>query len=379
MIKISEEKPEHAGRLKILNWNVGGAKYLELEKEEDKIEFKNELNNSLKHLIKTEKPHVITLQEIIEYKKPTDTQKIDIVNRPNGYKMHKCILINNEHHSHVSKWDNVSIKGNWPDNSYFSQGNAILWREDFKIFPVWSLPDFMTSNEYKDYINENCKKFIEEVFLMSGLYFGDRNTEPRAALVAHFVVYEDLISKQRLKRPLDVFIVNLHLTTITKEREGIPEIDNQALKIRLNQINIILNGIVSRYNKWRKDYYKFRGTPRDPKPGENFNRYAPIWILSGDFNFTPKSLEYDTILRSNFIDVNPHKGNGTKGKWSEKKPTITVDYIFAGPKYNSLDPIIIKETIKGNKLPITDYTISDHYPLSANIDLTATVSMPDFG
>ena len=53
----------------------------------------------------------------------------------------------------------------------------------------------------------------------SGLYFGDRNTEPRAALVSHFI-YDSGPSTGDPK-PLDIFVVNLHLTTLMMEREGV--------------------------------------------------------------------------------------------------------------------------------------------------------------
>ena len=120
-----------------------------------------------------------------------------------------------------------------------------------------------------------------------GLYFGDRNTEPRAALVGHLIYdpeIEQSIPRGKCKAQ-DIFIVNVHLTTLAMEREGIPEIDARAAAIRRNQLDVIFNGIVSRYNTWRQEGYPERGQRRTSEPGETFERHPPIWILVGDFNF----------------------------------------------------------------------------------------------
>ena len=346
---------------RVLNWNVGGAKYLEIREEKKKIEFRKALNDALNGLIEKYEPHVVALQEVVEYNKPNEYKK-NIINPPSGYVYSPCILIDTERHPYVSKWRKVQQKGNWPDGSYFGQGNGMLWREDSLHFPVWSLP--------KIGILPDSNPHVHDGILMSGLYFGDRNTEPRAALVSHFMVDEDDEKKKKLKKPFDVFVVNIHLTTLMKEREGIPEIDEKASKIRLAQLDTILDGIVSCYNDWGRGGYRFRGERRKPDKNEQFNRYSPIWILCGDFNFTPESLEYERLKRMNFVDLNPVKGKGTKGKGFGSQATITCDYIFAGPKYISLDSLIIGDSVRGNPPPDYAMKVSDHYPLFAEIPLT---------
>lgn len=216
----------------------------------------------------------------------------------------------------------------------------------------------------------NGGRHIEEVILMSGLYFGDRDTEPRAAMVAHFVISKPLDKKMKLEKPLDIFVVNLHLTTLMGERQGIPQIDEQGSKIRLAQLDIVLNGIVSRYNNWRRAGYPFRAEKRQPGPKEDFERYSPIWILCGDLNFTPESVECATIQGRNFVDLNPRKGTGTKGSGFGSDATIACDYIFAGPKYISLEPLIIEQSIKRNPMPDYSVDVSDHYPLFAKVPLS---------
>ena len=120
---------------------------------------------------------------------------------------------------------------------------------------------------------------------------------------------------------------------------------------------------------WKQQGFTVRSKQREMKDGETYNRYNPVWILAGDFNFTPESEEYGTIQRMNFIDVVPNKETGTKAKGAGKPATLTVDYIFAGPKFISLDPIITSDGIRNNNV---EYTVecSDHYPMYAKIPIT---------
>jgi endonuclease/exonuclease/phosphatase family metal-dependent hydrolase len=346
----------------VIAWNVGGAKVFDLPDETEKQQFHDELNDELRQLIRLHRrPYCITFQEIVEYNEPGEPRQ-NIIKPPEGYVYHPTILVDSNRHPYVGKWRNVELKGQWPSGSYFGQGNGILWRKDLPHFPVWSLP--------KRGATPDGLSHVEEVILMSGLYLGDRNTEPRAALVAHFTLDNGFAEGQNFTKPLDVFIVNLHLTTLIREREGIPKIDEEASLIRLSQLDIILYGIVSRYNEWRQGGYRFRGERRDPQPSEDFDRHYPIWILCGDFNFTPESIEYAKIKRMNFIDLCPSKGWGTKGSGFGSQATITCDYIFAGPKFVSLDAVITDEGIKGNPMPDYRIKVSDHYPLFAGVPLS---------
>jgi endonuclease/exonuclease/phosphatase family metal-dependent hydrolase len=361
--------------LKILNWNVGGAKYLELETKNEKDKFRKKLNAELKTLIKAyEDPHVICLQEIVEYNEPNKAKE-NIIDKQNGYNSHSSILIDKNRHPYVSKWEKVQQNGNWPNDSYFGQGNALLWRKDLPHFPVHSLAQLGTMCDGKPH--------VDKIILNSGLYFGSRDTEPRAALLAHFIIAKntnDENTGENIQTPLDLFVINLHLTTLTGEREGIPKIDDSASKIRMAQLNIVLNEIVSPYNEWKRGGYRYRGELYAPGEGEDFKRAPPIWILCGDFNFTPDSEEHKMMERMNFVDHNPNKGGGTKGRWAgseRSKATITCDYIFAGPKFTSLDPRIIANNVKDNPLPLSQVKVSDHYPLYAEVDITDSAILPE--
>jgi endonuclease/exonuclease/phosphatase family metal-dependent hydrolase len=342
----------------ILNWNIGGAKYLQEEKDK-REKTREELNSELNNLIKRyKKPSVITLQEIVRY--GASNQNVEeIIDPIEHYKYCSFPLIDSDRLSSKAKWNKIKRLGGWPPETFFAQGNAMIFRDDMPHFPVW---DLATSSMHR---HDEERHFIEQVNLENGLYFGDRNTEPRAALVAHFI----LNPGGENTMPLDIFVVNLHLTTLMLEREGIPEIDIKATQIRLNQLNVIFCGIVSRYNTWKRQKFPERGEPRKTwENGETDKRHEPVWILAGDFNFTQESEEYETIQRMNFIDVVPNKGGGTKAKGADNPPTLTVDYIFAGPKFISLDPLITTDGIKNNTV---DHTVigSDHYPMYAKIPI----------
>jgi endonuclease/exonuclease/phosphatase family metal-dependent hydrolase len=184
--------------------------------------------------------------------------------------------------------------------------------------------------------------------------------------------------ESQLLKPLDVFIVNLHLTTLVAEREGIPDIDEEASQTRLRQLDIVLNGIVSRYNRWRKDGYKIRGkAPALRKGKDTDKRYPPIWVITGDFNFTPESVEYQTMVRRGFIDMMPKRARHqvphhqpTKAPGIGNDPTITLDYLFAGPRFEAIDPSYNEDHIGNNRVDTDEIVrVSDHYPLIVDLPI----------
>ncbi len=213
---------------------------------------------------------------------------------------------------------------------------------------MWDLWDLRKKSPDKE-----LKHYIEHVHLDSGLYFGNRNTEPRAALVVHLVYDPNVETKQKKKdrRPLDIFIINLHLVTLMMERQGIPEIDSMASEMRKAQLDIIFNGIISRYNFWAEQEYPERDKHRKSKQYETFKRHKPVWILAGDFNFTEESDEFAYIKKKNFIDTikikESERGYGTKTSGPGNPPTLTLDYIFAGPKFVAFDPLYLFGSSKG--------------------------------
>lgn len=361
------------GRFRILNWNIAGAKYLDLKSQEQYPDmerhktregFRKRLNDALSEKIREQNPHVITLQEVVRYNNSGDDSCADcILDEPEMYDFFFEPLIDTKHYSAPRKWNQVKERGKWSSNAFFAQGNAIMIKKDVSSFPIFKLPKIDQKSVEKVH--------PEIVKLTAGFYFGDRNTEPRAALITHIVLSQFKPNNRadiQLGKPLDIFIVNVHLTTIKKEREGIPDIDLEGSRIRLRQIDIITNEIVSRYNSWAKDKYRLDGMV--PTEDETTDRHKPIWILAGDFNFTPESDEYRALLNRGFIDLLPHRNVGTKASGLGETPTLTVDYVFGGPKYEALDPGYVQEGIQTNRVAFDDeVTISDHLPLLITVPI----------
>jgi hypothetical protein len=366
------------GKLKVLNWNIAGAKYLdlksvrihpELEESLAREYFRERLNLALTEKINEQHPHVITLQEVVKYSDIGDDSKAEcILDVPDDYRLFFEPLIDTKHYSAPRKWNQVIKRGEWSKNAFFAQGNAIFIRKDVPTFPIFELPKVDVPG---------APIPPEVVKLTAGFYFGDRNTEPRAALITHIVLSDikrDEIGRghkgpsEKLDKPLDIFIVNVHLTTIKREREGIPDVDQEASRIRMRQIDIITNEVVSRYNNWVKDKYAIEGM----KLGDNetTERHKPIWVLAGDFNFTTESDEYRSLLNRGFIDLLPLHAVGTKASGLGETPTLTVDYVFGGPKYEALDPGYVREGIKANRVAFDEeVTISDHLPILITVPM----------
>lgn len=400
------------GAFRILNWNIGGAKYLQLKSRhahkrregvarpldsESREHFQASLNDALTSLLNQAKPSIVTLQEVVQSSEDGTSETIeDVLNVKHSrfdvgelhYNYFPRWLVDTRHHHHQGKWRKVRELGGWKGTPepFFAQGNAILVREDVAVYGVWDLPcagqahDGGANRDQESGAQETSEaQLIENVALQPGLYFGNRDTEPREAMVAH-VVLDDLVDwdghRNPLGDPLDIMVINLHLTTLTMEREGIPRIDEEAARVRLRELDIVLNQIVSPYNRWRRECYPIRGDHVPPRPGwDTHKRHHPIWVIAGDFNFTPESLEYDAMLRSNFMDLinpaeraSPTHRQHTKASGAGNTPTHTLDYIFAGPRFAAIDPAFADDYTKNNGVG-SQYRVSDHYPLVYDIPI----------
>ena len=122
---------------RILNWNVAGAKYLGQPKKE-RLAFRQRLNEKLNELVADSRPHVVTLQEIVQYQEGKNRE--DIVDPPRGYTYHPFVLIDTENLSIGAKWNKLERDGKWRKGRYFAQGNGFLFRTDLPHQPVWALP-----------------------------------------------------------------------------------------------------------------------------------------------------------------------------------------------------------------------------------------------
>jgi len=165
------------GQVQVLNWNVAGAKYLELPLGK-REEFRRRLNLTLQSLIETDRPAIVTIQEVVRYHEDDNEEDaIHVIDVPDGYDYYPLWFIDTRHQSAKGKWDKVREMGGWSANSFFAQGNAFLIKKDISAFRVFDLPR----------LNHRCQiaNPIEVVKLESGLYLGTRDTEPRAAMIAH--------------------------------------------------------------------------------------------------------------------------------------------------------------------------------------------------
>jgi len=370
--------------IKIANWNVGGAKYLELVGSNKpnpyepgmipqcREEYKEGLMKAIDHIVTAFKPDVITLQEIVRYSvngNPDDAT--ELFDEVPGYHYKPFTLIDTQQFSARPKWEKVIEDGKWTTNPspYFAQGNGFFIKEDCPHFPLWSIPKSDKDHDkFPGSIGPSGEHLmrIERVDLQTGLYFGERNTEPRAAFVLHLVLSAN-------QKPLDIFIINLHLTTLRGEREGIPKIDEQAGIRRERQLSVVLDGIVSRYNMWKGSGYMMGDRKakidEEHEMGDPKGRHNPIWVLAGDFNFTRQSGEYTYLTRRNFMDL-ISGDHPTKSSGLGKDPTLAVDYVFAGPRFHAFDPTLAELDIQPNLVIVNDFfRISDHYPIVAKVPI----------
>lgn len=356
-----------ADGFRVLNWNIGGGRFLELP-EDRRLEFKHELNREVKELLQRYHPDVVTLQEVTRYRNESAGIE-DLIEPPDDYTYHPVPLIDSRSVPARAKWEKVRQAGQWSPETYFARGNALLVKTDAPLFSVWDLPSIGSA----PVSSADRSVAIERVNLESGLYFGDRDTEPRAALLAHFVFASTKATDSGVGtgRPVDVFVVNVQLGTVVGEREGLPNLDVEAASRRKAQLEIIIHGIVSRYNNWRHSGYLLRGQRRRPEQQESFDRCTPIWILAGAFNFTESSEEYELVKRMNFVDTIRNKGAGTKASGVGRQAVLVLDYVFAGPMFVAMDLGMIRA--QDLRMNIVDHStkLSDHFPMIATVPISA--------
>ena len=173
----------------------------------------------------------------------------------------------------------------------------LLWKKDLYHSSIWDLENNQS--------NQSCNLSYEVVRLENGLFTGNRNTEPRLALVSHFH-----------RNNIDYYIINVHLTTLNGEREGYTEKDRLGSQIRQEQVETILDGIVSRLNH---DRHSRIGNKSSKK-------HSSVWILAGDFNAGIDAAEIIKIQQMNFIKLCDN--NPTKRAKTAKVASIKVDYFF---------------------------------------------------
>src|SRR5205814_1796040 len=120
-------------RFTVLNWNIGGAKFLEEKTRAERSKTRAKINNALRTIL-TERdmgpaPDVVTLQEIVQYKEPRDKQVLDLLDGLPGYSYFSFPLIDSNRLSSRAKWNKVIKDSDWHPKTYFAQGNAFLIKD----------------------------------------------------------------------------------------------------------------------------------------------------------------------------------------------------------------------------------------------------------
>ena len=215
--------------IKLVTWNVGGAKFLK-EQRSTRTELQKRINQGLHSIIQKYQPDILLLQEVVRFGNGSGPS--EFIQPPAGYFYDCSIAIDTRSQSHPLKWLPYRSGGHWSKTDYLAQGLGMLWKEELMHAPLW---------EFEGMRGPEIGKEI--VRLETGLYTGDRDTEPRLLVVSHFITGDSEI-------PQDIFVIHLHLSTLKKEREGIQEMDEHGSRIRLTQIDLILNGVIARYQEF---------------------------------------------------------------------------------------------------------------------------------
>ena len=325
--------------LTVANWNIGGAKFLQLPPEKRKL-FQQQLNTELATFCHKWQPDVICLQESTSFQLVGQSLG-EVLIPPEGYHYHLSPILDSRRHSHPVRWGQYREAGHWQSGDHINQGNGFLWKKDLCHASIWSF--------------DSCLKTAnlgpETVPIDTGLFTGDRDTEPRCVCLTHFV----------LSRPgqdeVDVFFANLHLSTLHGERAGQPDIDKVGSKVRTRQLWTILHGVISRHMVWAQML------------GDDTPQREQIWLLCGDFNAAPQSEEIKMVEAFGFRDANPDKGSGNKAQGLGNPPTHTVDYIFYSSSGAEMVPGSKAPDFSLNPTPDLDFRVSDHFPIIARIPL----------
>lgn len=373
--------------LSIVSWNVFGARWLDLSGEDSprqerpvREERKRGLNDEILKIIEQHQPEVIAFQETVEYSLSGFWgDRTTLIDTPNGYQYYSSILVDSIGNPQSNKWKNARTKGRWPTSALFSQGNAFLVREDLSFFPPSSLPK--TGVNFSEWLQSflpgidctaSLSSCIQNVNLGSGIYFGDRDTEPRGCSILHLVFPFHRTYQQ--DKPLDVFILNTHLTTLLAERTtasegGGKETVKQVIALRKSQMTQILDNVVFRYENWIQSGFKVRGRPVKLNSCETVERWAPLWVILGDFNFTQNSEEYNWFVNQGMSHLPYQEKPDTISEKFSYSPQSIVDHVFIRPTLESAN-FVQKLNFSGFTSSIETKEVSDHSPIFAKINIS---------
>lgn len=368
---------------KVLTWNMGGAKYFSELKDRPTAKTWNQHVGKavrvLRALLKKYNPDVVALQEVPKaegargFKNVLDEIQIEEEEEVN------CSAVFFEN----LRSDTHQIRKVFSDlaqvprfrNVHFLQGYAFLYMSD----PSLAVPRSVWT-EHMPLADHPPEEAFEGIHLSTGLYCGDRNTEPRLAVMGRFF---KTFGKKQKDPALEVCVLNLHLSTLRYERENMPGFDMESANVRRSQIDTLLKYVITPYNlairdKWQAGWNEMSGGPVGQDEEQGLRQRTPLWFLAGDLNCPPNSQEIQFLEQMNFEDLVPSDPpvRGTKMDSSHAHPTLVLDYIFAGPSFtlegNAFKPTKNSEVVDIENLPASPpWTFStfpsDHIPVFAEL------------
>jgi len=335
--------------ISIMSWNMAGAKLFEqLDSKPHPVAgsytaaFRKTWEDSIGGWLQTpdqDKPDIILLQECIGFDdmsaSPSGRWQTgrDILREIfSGYQCYFFPAVTSHSNPHPGKWNRYTETGDVtnyiPAHVDVQQGYGICIRNGIssrKLWVPWADPENVPPDA--DRVDTDCVSCFEPISITTGLYLGQRDTEPRLVIMGRVKLESDGESRY-------LNFLNIHLNTLSGEREGNVRLNRRAGASRLQQIELILDNIVSAYQE----------TTRYRMPAGIQQSQRDIWVIGGDFNTTPDSDEINMIRQSGFIDAIPDKRiedenpdsalhNKIGSKWSlldSQTPAINVDYIFCG-------------------------------------------------
>jgi endonuclease/exonuclease/phosphatase family metal-dependent hydrolase len=338
------ELPLPISEVSVLSFNCGGADAVKGGPEKF-ADLSSRLQKDVDLLAEKHKPLVMCFQEVVMVTDPVKGTVQLVLEAPRGYAFKFVPSFNSSDNAAPDRLKTYRKSG-WPEHVVVAQGMAIAIRDGVPRASVWECvpcPD-------QDSIP------VETVPVSRGLNPGRRDTETRVYTVLHLLLPHEGLD-------LDVYINNVHLPTLTGEREGVPAREIAGSARRLQELEtVVMNSIVSLMEDFRR---------------EQAPKQAPaVWLLAGDLNCTPDSREMEFLKACRFVDLNVNKGRGTKRRKGDSEPTITVDYVLAGCLFGGLDGFLAGDWVKNhpNPEPIGDSKSSDHLPVFAKLPFSVLAS-----
>jgi hypothetical protein len=165
----------------IASWNVGGVDFLRTSPS-GRPSKRERFNADLRAILSQANPDVLVVQETVRYGlefRPQQGTTEELFDEPDGYHYACSVAIDTEHNYHPVKWTPIREGGRWAPNTYLGQGYGIFWRRSIPHCSIWE------TNHELARTDTPIEK--EDVRIEGGLFTGNRDTEPRLVVVAHFV------------------------------------------------------------------------------------------------------------------------------------------------------------------------------------------------